>query len=829
MTYENKIEWIETVLYPELFYHIDTAFPEFEFKKKGNNWYSSNTLKITGERGEKGKVIVWANAPFCLKDFTRGNIGILKYVQERDNLDFKDAVAKLAEHSNIQIPNFTNLTNEAIQNNLIKSTILEDANDYFTYCLTEADNVQSKRVLDYLKSRRYSLAEIKAMGLGYIPNNKQILNYLVTQKGHNEKLVQESLNLNSGIWNSIGINHTLSIPFRSTGKLKGFNVRNIDYEKGKGAKYLNTLGENDKQSFFNQSALKGDKDLIIVEGELDSLHATVKGIKNVVATGGSSINAQQIQNAIKRGAKKITLCFDTEKGKEETTEETILKSIEMIQSQKIENIYVVNLPLIGEKTDVDSFISEKGVDEFQKIIDTALPYYEYQLRSIFNRYEGKESTPKKIDDLLEETVLMASRINNLLHKDTFIHYFLAVVEDLGLTKESISITIENLKIKKEKEAQKKSLNKLLADVKNLQQKEQITEALNLLEAELQKVRLEDKSTEFQALLSPTTEAQIIAEEQHTPEGLSSGFSIGEEEIDLPAGAITVYAAPTGHGKTLLLINTLINVARKYKDKKFVFFSYEEKANSILQYVLNTYVDTRLSKNNRKALKSYFKTGSDKYIADSSKAIFQELKNDFFQNYIETGRILVKGVDYNSQELDLAIRYLHKNEPNIGAIFIDYFQLLNLPDDVKKEKRIGQRQEELKTICQDLNKLAKNTGLPIVLAAQFNRQATNILKLIPTNLSEAGDIERIVNTLIGLWQIGKVASGDNKELSYIEKKIYNENGIQNDIENGERFIYAKLLKSRELETGGYSILDFNGNTGKIENKKNTSFLTEIPPF
>jgi hypothetical protein len=303
-----------------------------------------------------------------------------------------------------------------------------------------------------------------------------------------------------------------------------------------------------------------------------------------------------------------------------------------------------------------------------------------------------------------------------------------------------------------------------------------------------------------------------------PKDLDTGYTISGEELLLPGGAITVYAGATGHGKTILSINTALNVAQRYPDKKFVFLTYEERDTAILQYFLNTYIDRDLNnstspKSNRRIIKDYFKTGSTQYISSQVLEYFKEKKEEFFRTYIETGRILVKYVDYNSQELDLAIRYLHKTEPNIGGIFIDYFQLLNLPGGLKRAERINSRQEELKEICQSIKRVAKDTGLPMLLGAQFNRDVTDLTKIHPTKIGEAGDIERIVNTLIGLWDISKNIVGKDTskgEESEIKKRT-------GDATTG---MYVELLKSRELQTGIYELLDYNGKTGKIKNSSSS---------
>jgi len=328
------------------------------------------------------------------------------------------------------------------------------------------------------------------------------------------------------------------------------------------------------------------------------------------------------------------------------------------------------------------------------------------------------------------------------------------------------------------------------------------------------------ATEFSSLLIPTSEALVKKAEETKPKDLETGYTISGQEFLLPGGAITVYAGATGHGKTILSINTALNVAQRYPDKKFIFLTYEERDTAILQYFLNTYIDKELNnsnspKSNRRLIKDYFKTGSTQYIAKENIEYFESKKAEFFRDYIETGRLLIKYVDYNSQELDLAIRYLHKQEPNIGGVFIDYFQLLNLPGEVKRAERINSRQEELKEICQSLKRVAIDTGLPICIAAQFNRDVVDLMKLHPTNIGEAGDIERIVNTLIGLWDVsknkdhGKTSNGDANEIQ---------------LRTGEATtgMYIELLKSRELQTGIYELLDYNGKTGKIKNNSGIYF-------
>jgi hypothetical protein len=511
---------------------------------------------------------------------------------------------------------------------------------------------------------------------------------------------------------------------------------------------------------------------------------------SVISTPGGSLKIENIQTAI---GEEVVI---TSPGSE--AEDEVIQAINLLQ-----------------KTNKCIYIKEGEVE---------LRDYEYQLQYFFDKYakiqqKKGELSSRDINNLLQDIVITASNIRPI-DKDIYLREFLnqEPIKTLGITEESLSITVDRLTSTRDKEAQAKSLQELIGKVKEHQDKGEIDKALEVLSTKVKEVKLKDKATEFSSLLLPTSEAQVKKAEEIKPKDLETGYTINGEDFLLPGGAITVYAGATGHGKTILSINTALNVAQRYPDKKFIFLTYEERDTAILQYFLNTYIDKELNsstspKSNRRLIKDYFKTGSTQYIARENINYFESKKAEFFRDYIETGRILVKYVDYNSQELDLAIRYLHKNEPNIGGVFIDYFQLLNLPGEQKRAERINSRQEELKEICQSLKRVAIDTGLPLCLGAQFNRDVTDLTKLHPTKIGEAGDIERIVNTLVGLWDVSKNIVG--KETSKGE-----ESEIKKRTGEATTGMYVELLKSRELQTGIYELLDYNGKTGKIKNSSSS---------
>ena len=106
----------------------------------------------------------------------------------------------------------------------------------------------------------------------------------------------------------------------------------------------------------------------------------------------------------------------------------------------------------------------------------------------------------------------------------------------------------------------------------------------------------------------------------------------------------------------------------------------------------------------------------------------------------------------------------------------------------------------------LKEVAIETGLPIVLGAQFNRQVTNLLKIHSTEIGEAGDIERVANLVVGFWNLEHRELAKDTDTKELEKK-------KQGYDTG---LYTVVLKNRGGKVGQEEILSFNGNARKIEN-------------
>lgn len=792
--------WVKEELYPTLFDKIDEALPEHNFKRFAGGWRSKTYLDGSPHKDRQDKTVVSKQAPAYILEQGGEVVSLVSYVMKRDKVDFIQAVKTLAKVVGLQPP--------SLGSNLIayskirdRAQLLEDCNRYFIYCLDSSTYAGNTK--EYLSSRGYNSEDIKAMELGFIPSQESLFKYLI-EKGYSQTLIDETLNIKTDT--RIGSSHRLTIPYRSGGSIKGFKFRYIDgwidnspdvKDKFKlpdnAPKYLNSKGLDKSGGFFNLLGIKGDKDIVIVEGELDALHATVKGVENVVATGGSSISPEQIKDAVRRGAKSFTLCFDKDEAGIKATD----KAIEVILAEGVNRVYTVTLPdTTGDKTDVDQLIKEKGVEAFKKALAQAIPYYEYKLRSIYSRYTGRELNEKDIHNLEDEVVSLSSGLEPL-DRDKIIKLFTSqeLVKELGISKESLEITVDRIRATKDKEAQAKDLKRLLSEATTLQAQGDTTKALELLDKQSKQI----KATSGKELLPPPMRFTTLLDEIATlPPAYKTGYSSLDKFVGFTSGAISLIAGRPSHGKTTLLFNLLLEMSKLYKDESFYFFTYEEPVKNLSIKLLNRLTATDLSgyfreynlskPTNYEFLKAYVKgRRTDIEEIETGKEIFKEL--------VDSQRIRIIDKNYSVEELSNLIAYVNKKE-KIGGVFIDYIQRM------RTERKTQDKRTEIAHISDQVLQIAKDSGLPIILGAQLNRATVSSGNKKPAleNLKEAGNLEEDANTVLS---------------------VYNESREKEDSPDGESDkvreveLEIKALKNREGEVNQSAKLTFDKWTGVIK--------------
>lgn len=456
--------------------------------------------------------------------------------------------------------------------------------------------------------------------------------------------------------------------------------------------------------------------------------------------------------------------------------------------------------------------------------------YLWQLDTIFNKYieiqgDREELTDPEKDSFIAELVAISVGLTGV-DRDLYIKTLLEneYISELGLTRDGLEETIEKIKGEektKQLQAQTEVITRQAQELLSQSKPEEAFKLLQEATTKLSKLKTKDFISD---ILKATSRKDILEEIRTAPEGLRSGYKVGKikngnltysEEWLITAGGLTAIAGATNHGKTDFLINTCLNVCKEYTDKKFIYLTYEQSTTDIFLRFLNSFceIDITSTRSNVRAIKNYYKFGETENPTALKE--WKKKEEEFFIDLIDSKRLIIKQVSYNSEDINTTIEQLCKEDSSIGGFFIDYYQKLELPKDNKKRDN---RVEELKEIGQRLNDLCIKTKIPIVLGAQFNRKVMSPEDMFPQNIGEAGDIERILDTLIAIWNTTKKLRKHEKEegSNLIEKGIAREENKRLVGIPGR--LYIEVLKSRDTETGLEALLDYNGKLGSIKNQQ-----------
>jgi DNA primase len=593
------------------------------------------------------------------------------------------------------------------------------------------------------------------------------------------------------------------------GDICNFWARSLDESK---PKYSRLASHPDLKQEYPQGSeyIQGDRS-IWVEGHLDVIAARLSAFDNVVGCGTASVPDKALQ-ALKTS--EVILCLDDDQAGREGTYNFIRKHL-----NDDLKIFVAKIPYddCGDLADVYEKHGEVEVHEvFQE--SNLIHGLTFVAHYILDKNKGEnEWSPITITSAMEESKNLDKRVLSK-HSWKLKKFFWPVIQNaLDLQEEHVEAIEKSIHDKQVQEEKAKVNREKLEEIHGaLEENDSTTiqEYLQQWQQELTSIACSENA--LRELLSPSSEQEIIDEMQEVSDSIYTGYNINEDvKIEFKGGAISVLAAPTSHGKTMALINFTLGALKEHPDKSVYFFTYEENKSAITTLFLNAYVGEELSKNNRRSIKHYFKDVRNdpfKFFFNAKKIptaygqyqsineYFTEKKDQFFKEFIDSGRLKIIYSDYDASTLFDLIRGIQEKRDDLGLVCIDYMQLLSESSDKGKK---ASRQEELKSICLKMKDCAIDTGLPILVSAQFNREVQSLEEMHATKIGEAGDIERIANLLLGLWNLKFKPSVKGK--------------TNNDF-TPEDAIYIEVLKGREIGVGHSVKLGYDGNIGKIHTEK-----------
>ncbi|MCX6028479.1 MAG: DNA primase [Chloroflexi bacterium] len=244
---------------------------------------------------------------------------VFSFVMKRENLDFGEALERLAAKAGVQLQPRTEQRSADEQHLDRLRQIVGDAATYFNYLLNRADEAAIAR--DYLERRGLLPATWEAWQLGYSLDSWDALKDRLVSKGYTlEEIADAGLAIQredgSGFYDRF--RGRLMIPIRDVqGRTIGFGARVLREDPTRPQpKYINSpqtpLFDKSNVLYGLDMARKALRDAnlaVIVEGYMDVLMSHQVGVCNVVAGMGTALTEAQMR-LVKRYSSNLTLALD---------------------------------------------------------------------------------------------------------------------------------------------------------------------------------------------------------------------------------------------------------------------------------------------------------------------------------------------------------------------------------------------------------------------------------------------------------------------------------------------------------------------------------------
>ena len=368
---------------------------------------------------------------YCFSCGRGGNV--FNFLREIEGLTYPEAIIKTAELINYpldqsMVSQVMNQANYEDSSTGKLYSINELAKDFYHHVLM---NTQlGKPALDYLLERGLTKDTLEEFEIGFSPPQRNALFlYLKSQK---EIEFETEYYQDSGLFSQNDhpetqefldrFSNRIMFPIHNErGNAIGFSGRIFEERKDSfpTAKYLNTPETtlfNKSSIIYNfnkaKSAIRRENEAILFEGYMDVISAWQAGLKNGIASMGTSLTEDQIKS-LDRFTDEIVLAFDGDAA----GSEAIQRSASYLTEKTHFNVEVVSFP---SGLDPDDYIQKYGSQEFNEFLthgrDTYMSFlmqYHRREKNLANESEQIEYIDKilteltKVDSLVEREIYLS--------------------------------------------------------------------------------------------------------------------------------------------------------------------------------------------------------------------------------------------------------------------------------------------------------------------------------------------------------------------------------------------------------------------------------------
>ncbi len=376
---------------------VDVVSRRVPLKKKGQNYWGC--CPFHNEKTPSFSVNEDKGFFHCFGCGKHGDI--ISFTMETEHVDFKTAIAELADMAGLKLPDYKPKSQQQIDAEESYISITAAAAKMYAEKLFTPDGAHA---LEYVRRRGFSDEMIKKYGIGYAPKNNIISNKFANTK--QEKIIATGLVRRGDYGLYDFFRDKLMFPiFNTHGQIVAFSGRSLD---GSEPKYINTT---DTEMFHKRQTLFGfnfaresihrANRAIIVEGQIDAIQMQCHGFGETVAPLGTALTEDHIAILCKAN-RNIIFCFDGDNAGQKAAARACGLIIPFLRDNSD-----VRFAFVTGGKDPDEILRRGGAGDMKKIIDDAVPLVDFLWNTanknfLVNTPSGKTQAEKFINTEIEK-------------------------------------------------------------------------------------------------------------------------------------------------------------------------------------------------------------------------------------------------------------------------------------------------------------------------------------------------------------------------------------------------------------------------------------------
>lgn len=369
---------------------VDVAGGYFTLEKRGSGYWAC--CPFHHEKTASFSVNESGQFYHCFGCGASGDV--IKLVSEMESIDFLDTVKLLAERVGLQMPQLAADNRRTAENKRKRDTILKILNDCAHFYLDNLNSGNATAHIQYILNRKIPSGIVRSFGLGASLNYNDLPAFLL-RKGYSKQDIIDSGTVTETEGRLIDAQGgRLIFPIiNALDEVVAFGGRVL--KKTDFAKYKNTketIVFNKSKTLYNINLLKklkrgqAIKEVIVVEGYMDTISLYSAGFMNVVASMGTSLTQDQAR-MIKRYSDTVLISYDGDAAGQKAN----LRGLDILKGEGL-NVKVVPLP---EGLDPDDVIKQQGAEGYKRCLDAAMPLIDYKLLILERGVDMSKSEDKR--------------------------------------------------------------------------------------------------------------------------------------------------------------------------------------------------------------------------------------------------------------------------------------------------------------------------------------------------------------------------------------------------------------------------------------------------